>query len=337
MQKAKIAYDYDQLTVHLLRAVPKFSVCVACCKTGSMPHDTVRDVTEAVSSFAGTRTVLLCESPMMPGEGEDVYVVPPGTKLSKIRRLTQLVEADFFLICDPDLNIQDDGCRAVVWRAFEETLNCAEIVVFGVIEGKDDGTFLSQIIAVDKWLSHRVIRPFLWAVGVGITLPGQFFIVSSSLLRRLDSRVDLYLDDLYLGWEAWRRGASVIRLATVVGQEDPRSTWVSLLTQRLRWMKGIASLSGHLTRHPSALALIGVHYLAYHGVPIIWLLLVVLLGYVNLIAGFGVALCSATVLSVLSGRSILVCVAFLGVFPIVHALATVAWWLPINRSTLTRR
>ncbi|MFO0957171.1 MAG: glycosyltransferase family 2 protein [Isosphaeraceae bacterium] len=302
-----------------------------------MPHDAVREVASAVEAFAATRTVLLCESPMLPCEGEDVVVVPPGTKLSKIRRLAELVEADLFLICDPDFTVSRDGCRAVVRSAFEEALNSKVVIAYGVVEGKDDGTLLSKVIAVDKWLSHHIIRPFLWTAGVGITLPGQFLIVSSSLLRSLDPTVDSYLDDLYLGWVARRRRVRVLRVATVVGEEDSRSSWLSLLTQRVRWMKGIASLSRHLARHPSALVLIGVHYLAYHGIPILWLTLVVLLGCVNLLSGVGVILCLATVISVLSGRPTLACITFLTVFPLVHVVATLVWWMPVTRSGLTRR
>ena len=102
-------------------------------------------------------------------------------------------------------------------------------------------------------------------------------------------------------------------------------------------MKGIASLSRHLSRHPSALVLIEIHYLVYHGIPILWLVLVVLLGCVNFLASVGVVICLATVISVLSGRSILACVTFLGVFPLVHIVATLIWWLPITRLTLTKR
>jgi cellulose synthase/poly-beta-1,6-N-acetylglucosamine synthase-like glycosyltransferase len=274
---------------------------------------------------------------MPTSDGEYVFVVPSGTKLSKIRRLAQLVESDLFLICDPDLTVREDGCCAVVSNALKEAAKGSEVVAFGVVEGKNDGTLLSQIIAVDKWFSHRVLRPFLWAAGIGVTLPGQFLLVSASLLRSLDPAVDSYLDDLYLGWVARRRRVRLLRLATVVGEEDARSSWASLLTQRLRWMKGIASLSSHLARHPSALALIGVHYIAYHGLPILWMTLVVLLGCANLLAGVGVVFSLATVLSVLSGRSILACVAFLGVFPLVHVAATLTWWIPVNRSALTRR
>ena len=313
------------------------TVCVACCATSSWPDEAVRDVTRAVGALAVTRTVLLSESASASRGEEEVIVVPSGTKLSKIRRLADLVKADFFVICDPDLTVHEEGCRVVLRKAMESARDGKEVVAFGVVQGEDDGTLLSQIVAIDKWLSHRVLRPLLWAAGVGITLPGQFLVVSSSLVRSLDPAVDSYLDDLYLGWVARRQGACVLRLPVVVGAESPRRSWTSLLTQRVRWMKGLASLLGHLVVHPSALALLGVHYFAYHGLPILLATLVVLLGSVNLLAGLGVVFCLATVMSFLSGRSIVACVAFLAVFPFVHAVATLAWWVPATRSTLTRR
>lgn len=323
--------------IHASTYPSSFTLCVACCTTPSSPHDAVRDVARAVRPLAVTRTVLLCESALASCEEEEVIVVPSGTKLSKIRRLADLVEADFFLICDPDLTVSEEGCRIVVQVSIEEVRDGMEIVAFGVVEGKDDGTLLSQIVAVDKWLSHRVLRPFLWAAGVGITLPGQFLVVSSSLLRSLDPAVDSYLDDLYLGWVARRQGVCVLRVPVVVGAEDPRSSWTSLLTQRVRWMKGITALVGQLALHPSALVLLNVHYFAYHGLPVLLMTLVLLLGSVNLLASLGVMFCLATILSFLSGRSIVACVAFLAVFPLVHAVATLTWWVPVTRSTLTRR
>jgi hypothetical protein len=45
----------------------------------------------------------------------------------------------------------------------------------------------------------------------------------------------------------------------------------------------------------------------------------------------------ATALSMLSRQSFLASVVFLSIFPFVHVLATVLWWMPVKRSVLTRR
>ncbi len=318
-------------------AEPALSVCVACCSTTSMPHAAARVVASAMDSLAVVRTVLLSETGSETTPDIEIIVVPHGTKLSKIRRLADLIDADVFCICDPDLTVEEEACRVILQQASADVRAGKEVVAFGIVEGKDDGTLLSQVVAVDKWLSHRVLRRFLWAAGIGITLPGQFLILSPGLLRSIDPGVNTYLDDLCLGWLARWRGVRVHRVAKVVGEEDPRSRWASLLTQRIRWMRGIASLFGHFVSHPSAFGLLGVHYLAYHGLPIFLMAAVVLVMVVSPLVGLCVFLSLAFLLSVFSGRSFVAAVTFLGVFPIIHALATLLWWVPLSRAMLTRR
>jgi len=313
------------------------TVCVVCCSTASMPHDAPLTVAKAMDSVAAVRTILLSETGSERTGGVDVIAVPCGTKLSKIRRLADLVTADLFCICDPDLTIDETACRVVLQQAMVDVRAGKEVVAFGIVEGRDDGTLLSNVVAVDKWLSHHVLRRFLWAAGIGITLPGQFLIVSSGLLRSLEPDVDSYLDDLYLGWVARQRGVRVHRVPVVVGNEDPRSSWLSLLTQRGRWMRGLVCLFRHFLPHPTALGLLGIHFLAYHGLPIMAMFAVVWLTVVNPLAGFCVFFSLAAVLSIASRQSFFAAIAFLGIFPFVHVLATLLWWVPVKRCVLTRR
>ena len=103
-------------------------------------------------------------------------------------------------------------------------------MAFGIVQGRDDGSTLSHVIGIDKWLSHHVLRKHLLLCGIGISLPGQFLIISTKLLRALDPEVDSYLDDLYLGFVARTRGCVVHRVPVVVGQNGvrpPRSLGIS--------------------------------------------------------------------------------------------------------------
>ena len=338
MPQAGAACSAEEVGYSLVKSDDaRLSVCVACCSTASMPHDAVQAVAKSINSAAVVRTVLLSETGVESTHGVEIIVVPEGSKLSKIRRLAELIDTDLFCICDPDLTIEEESCRVIHQQAFGDVRAGKEVVAFGIVEGKDDGTLLSQVVAVDKWLSHRVLRRFLWAAGIGITLPGQFLVLSPGLLRSIDPGVDSYLDDLCLGWLARRRGVRVHRVAVVVGEEDPRSRWASLLTQRVRWMRGIASLFGHFSSHPSAVGLLGVHYLTYHGLPILVMVAVISLTVASPLAGFCVFFSLAALLSIFSGRSFVAAVTFLGVLPVVHALATLLWWVPLSRTMLTRR
>ena len=263
--------------------------------------------------------------------------MPEGTKLSKIRRLADLVDADLVCICDPDLSINEDACRKVFDRAATEVHSGNDVVAFGVVDGRDDGTILSRVVALDKWLSHRVLRRLLWDCNVGITIPGQFFIVSARLLHGLDPRVDSYLDDLYLGWVARTDGVEVHRVPVVVGEESPRTTWSSLLSQRLRWMRGLVCLVGHLAAHPSAIVLLTIHYLAYHGLPILMLISIVMLSVVSPIGAVAALLGFVLLLARLSGQSLRTAATFVAVFPIVHCVVTLLWLIPMRHSYLARR
>jgi cellulose synthase/poly-beta-1,6-N-acetylglucosamine synthase-like glycosyltransferase len=313
------------------------SVCVVCCSTASLPHDAALNVADAVRSEGVVRTLLLSETGSERTAGAEVIAVPHGTKLSKLRHLADLVVADLFCICDPDLAVETEACRTVLQVAMANVQARKEVVAFGIVEGRNDGSLLSQTVAIDKWCSHRVLRRCLWAAGVGITLPGQFLVVSPGLLRSLEPGVDSYLDDLYLGWVARQRGVCVHRVPVVVGREDPRSSWPSLLAQRTRWMRGLVCLFRHLFPHPSALGLLGIHFVAYHGLPILAMIAFLGLTVVNPLVGGCVFVGLAIVLSIVTRQSFLASVAFLSIFPFVHLLATALWWMPVKRSVLTRR
>ncbi|WP_373653111.1 hypothetical protein [Schlesneria sp. DSM 10557] len=257
--------------------------------------------------------------------------------MSKIRHLSDSIETDLFCIFDPDLTANQEACRTIFQLAIEAFRTGEDVLSFGIIEGADTGTLLAKVVAIDKWYSHRIIRRCLWACGIGITIPGQFFVISANLLGNLDPQIDSYLDDLVIGWLAWKKDVRVQRVAVVVGQEHPRSCWASLLTQRIRWMRGIASLFGCLSNSPAAIGLLVAHWIAYHGIPIAGLVGTVCLAEINFVAGICALVILGAVVSFCSGRSFRSAAAFLTVFPVIHLFATVMWWIPLSRTTLTRR
>jgi hypothetical protein len=311
-------------------------VCVICCSTSSMPIDAARDVASSMSRIAKVEVLLLsdCNGTL---EGGGVVKVPIGTKLSKIRRLAALAGADLICICDPDMRFDAEACVQVLERAVTWSRQRAEVVAFGIIEGSDNGSLLSRVVALDKWVSHRVLRRWLWECGIGITLPGQFLIASAGLLRVLDPGVDTYLDDLYLGWIARTRGVKVLRVPVVVGEEQTRATWGSLMSQRVRWMKGLARLFVHLLWRPKGALLLTIHFLAYHGLPIVMLLGLVYLSTLSLLAAATTFSALVALMAWCSGRSLATVATFLTAFPLVHFLAVTLCWIPLSSSYLARR
>ena len=102
-------------------------------------------------------------------------------------------------------------------------------------------------------------------------------------------------------------------------------------------MRGLMCLFRHLFPNPSALGLLVIHFTAYHGLPIVAMIALLSLTFVNPLAGGCVFVGLATLLSIVSRQSFFASVAFLSIFPVVHVLATVLWWMPVKRSVLTRR
>ena len=311
------------------------SVCVVCCSTSDMPHDTIITVAKAMQSLAKVRMILLSETGEEKSEEMEVITVPRGTKISKLRLLAN-IESDLVCICDPDLMIEPNACREVLRVALAAASDGKEVVTFGVVEGHDNGTRLSRVIAMDKWLSHRILRRFLWWAHIGISLPGQFFIISRSLLGGLHE-VDSYLDDLYLGLIARQRGAWVFRVPVVVGQEEARICWGSLLTQRIRWMKGLTALMWGFSGQPSAVVLLVVHYLVFYGFPILVGLEIWLLTITSPLAATSLFIGLAGVLAMLSRRTLLTACCYLAVFPCLLLTVSLLFWIPLNKSLLRRR
>lgn len=267
----------------------------------------------------------------------DVVHVPEGTKLSKLRIFSQTVNSDFVCVCDPDLCVRSDTTREVVASAIEASHGDNEVVAFGLVDCRANGTLLSSVIAIDKWLSHRVLRPLLWRYGLGITIPGQFLVLSTSVLQRLDPAIDSYLDDLYLGWIARSTGVRVLRVPVVIGEEESRSTFTSLFTQRLRWMRGFFSLVTHFSRQPRALGFLAIHFIAYHGMPILWLICISALAIFLPVLAIALFVASALMISRLSHQSLIAAATFSILFPLLHCFATLLWWAPISRQKLRQR
>jgi hypothetical protein len=314
------------------------TVCVVCCTTGSSMPETVTALVTAFSRDVAVRRRILMETEglLLTGEEIDVLVVPSGTKLSKLRLLAD-TEEDLVCICDPDLLIEPKGCREVLRVALEVASEHNEVVVFGIVNGHDNGTMLSKVVGLDKWLSHRVLRPSLWATHIGITLPGQFLIISRGLLRCLQGEVDSYLDDLYMGLIVKERGVHVVRVPVVVGREEPRNCWGSLLTQRIRWMKGLKSLIWGFSVRPSAVALLLVHYLVYYGLPILVGLGIWLLAMNNPLVAAILFFALAAFLAMLTRRAMSTACCYLAVFPCLLLAVSLLCWLPLNESLLRRR
>ncbi len=279
--------------------------------------------------------ILLSETGGAVEEGVEVVRVPPGTKLSKIRSwVSGHAPTGLLCICDPDMTLDTVKARGVILKALAES---RPVVAYGRITSSG-GSLLREVIAFDKGWSHRVVRPLLWRLGVGASVPGQFLVVSASLFAAIDPSVDSYLDDLYLGLFARSvPGAVVICEPVVVGSEESRQGWVGLVAQRLRWMRGFVTLVWHMSTNPVALGRLVAHFLAYHGFPVLAVGLLVALWLTCPLAASLLTVLFVLATSAAAGRNPAVGLAYWLTFPFVHVAATLGWWLPLSGKFLQRR
>jgi len=288
-------------------------------------------------SFAAS-VVVLSEQAVAPALGVTVVQVQPGTKLAKIRTwVRKSAPNGLVCICDPDMTLDRDAASAVIRKAIDTASHGHAVLAYGRIRS-DGGSLLRCLISFDKDWSHRVIRPLLWAIGVGASVPGQFMVISASLLSAIDPSVDSYLDDLYLGLFTHSfPGAVICAESLTVGSEEPREQWIGLVAQRLRWMKGFMALAWHMRRSPSATFRLGAHFVAYHLIPIVAMTGLVLLCVTHPVSGLPAAVVLAITTSALTRQHPMIGLAYWLTFPMLHAFATLAWWLPMPSTFLRRR
>jgi cellulose synthase/poly-beta-1,6-N-acetylglucosamine synthase-like glycosyltransferase len=314
----------------------KYSLCVVCCAEPEIARAASDRIARALAGRCSVTLLSVTEGSGMH-DGAHSIVVPIGTKLSKLSLAAGHVTTDLVCICDPDIDVATDGCIAVFDAALAEHRLARAVVSFGVIQVRNASGLLGQLISLDKWLSHRILRPILWRLGVGITLPGQFLIISTDVLRSIDRRVDSYLDDLYLGWLCRHMQARVCRETCIVGYEATRASWLGLVAQRMRWMKGFMQLIRQLAHESRALPLLAVHFLAYHGVPLLLLFAACLVMSASPVLGIGMVMSVALALSGAARCRLCTSIIYVTAFPLVHLLAICLWWLPVGRTFLTRR
>lgn len=313
------------------------AVTIVTCLPHGASRDVLHKIKASLKEVASVELVALSEDVVEDADGWKVILLQTGTKLSKLRQFSHHVESEYVCICDPDVTIESNAVAKVFRSILDAPRDVSSVVAYGVIGCRENADLLSRVIAIDKWLSHRVIRPMLWRLNIGITIPGQFLVLSTSVLRSISPTVDSYLDDLYLGWIVRSRGGTVLRVNEVIGFEEPRSSWSTLLTQRIRWMRGLFTLVGHLARQPKAIAFLAIHYVAYHGLPILFLFTITCLAVFSLAGALIVFATIVACLAILSRQTIAAAATYVMLFPLLHCLATLLWWVPLSRRRLTQR
>ena len=183
-----------------------------------------------------------------------------GTKYRRLIRLMEKDESNYYLSIDNDISGNIDELLSFV----NEMITKDYEVGWGRIEAKKQSSFISNMVAVDKLLSHNIIRPLLWKLGVGISIPGQVFCIKGNSFRGKLIELDTFLDDLALGLYVNVNKSRKYVIANVFGEENPNGKFSGLWKQRLRWAIGYSTILKAVKDKKEYRGKVIIHGLSYH-------------------------------------------------------------------------
>lgn len=182
---------------------------------------------------------------------------------TKYRRLVCCMEQDdsrYYLSIDNDITGRIDELLNFVETMMEQNYE----VGWGRIKAKRQQGFISNMVAVDKLLSHNIIRPLLWKLGIGISIPGQVFCIKGESYRGKLIDLDTYLDDLALGLYVNINHSRKYIISTVLGEEMPNSRFKGLWMQRSRWAIGYSTILKAVKNRKKYRNKVIIHGISYH-------------------------------------------------------------------------
>ena len=239
----------------------------------------------------------------------------PGTKYKRIKTLLETENNSILLSIDNDTTIVPDKLLSFV-RDF--IINDYDIG-WARIKANQTQTFIERQVAVDKLLSHTVIRPFLWKIGVGISIPGQLFLMKSNSFSNKLLNVDTFLDDLALGIFVSLNSSNLKILMSnkVIGLEKPKPSFKELCIQRKRWAKGFYTIWKGL-KNKKEKKLVLIHGLAYHFLWILQWLLITIFAIIKWPCALGYLFMTSFFISRKDLKLILDTIIYQFFFPVFH-------------------
>lgn len=200
--------------------------------------------------------IVLCNKPFESDNPKILQVADGGdTKYNRILRLFVLASNELVFCIDNDITLNNTNFRDFVLEC-----NSANFIAgWGKIAALPGESLTANLVKIDKNISHNFLRPLLWKMNLGISLPGQIFMFRKSILK-LPAENTIF-DDLQIGIAIKKSGAPFLYNNSVIGFETPKATLHSLIRQRIRWACGYAEV---LLLNRKSLTLILIHGLAWH-------------------------------------------------------------------------
>lgn len=188
-----------------------------------------------------------------------------GTKYSRLVNLMEKDDSQYYFSIDNDIFGNIKQMKLFI----HNMINGNYDIGWGKIQANKPKGFISKLVAIDKLLSHNIIRPILWNLGVGISVPGQIFCIKSESYRKKMLDVDTFLDDLALGLYTNITKKNRYVVSDILGYEQPNNKFKGLWKQRERWAIGYASILKGTYNNRDYKWKVLIHGLSYH---FLWIL-----------------------------------------------------------------
>lgn len=260
--------------------------------------------------------IVFCDAPLKCGQPRIRQIVDGGkTKYSRILQLFSLASCEKIFCVDNDITIDN-----VKFKDF--VLACASgnfVAAWGKIAALPCAGLVPNLIRIDKIVSHNFLRPLLWKLRLGISLPGQVFMFSRSLLKLPDE--DTVFDDLQIGIAIKNSAAPFLYTDAVLGFEQPKLTLPKLVSQRIRWARGYVEV---LLLNRKSPALILIHGATWHCWQILfWGIFFACCKFLNVAA----ALCFAQVVVMIISKNRVADYKFAALYLLMFPFLHVVWKL----------
>ena len=245
--------------------------------------------------------------------GKKIDFVAGKSKYKRIEAILKLSPNNIILCIDNDIVINKENTREFLIDVLEKDFALA----WGKIQCQQVNGFVSNLIKIDKNLSHNMLRPFLWAINKGISIPGQVFCINKPYFNGLLNNYDTVFDDLTLGLICKKNLMPVFYLRKVLGYERPKGKFKELIQQRKRWAQGFSE-SMKYSKQMKIQRFVLLHGAMYHLLWIPFYIILCFLYEINPVVSVIYILFSLITLSDCKFSSIFWAFFYILIFPIVH-------------------
>ena len=237
------------------------------------------------------------------------------TKYKRIIQLIKLSETNNILCIDNDITIDYKNLKNFI----TEFIDSKYAIGWGKIRTININKFIPQLIKIDKNLSHDFIRPLLWKLKLGISIPGQIFALKKDKFIDKLPKIDTVYDDLTIGMIARKNNFEYFYSKSYLGSEFPKGNFIDLIKQRIRWSKGMAQSIFNGIKY-NMLNFVLIHAFMYHMLWIPYYILLFIISKYNLIFASILFLLVSMILSEVKIKDILWAICYMLIFPIIHSI-----------------